>query len=394
MEDEEIMIDIKAIITDNREDGLSSPLRCIYRVPPMIRLLKEKAYTPQVVSIGPFHYGDVRLQDMQDHKKIVFRRFVERSATMIDLNTLVNFAKQSEPNVRASYSESIKLSKKDLVKLMLVDAASIIELFMMMREGDDETNKDAKLSQTWLKEAISIDLLLLENQLPYFFLELLFNIALPLHLRVGCPSFLELTYSYFADHNIQELQPSPNDGSDFLLHNAKELKEAGLKLKAGKSECLLDLKFSRHVLEIPEIYVEDYTETLFRNMIALERCRYPYESYIIDYVFVFDSLVNTKEDVDVLTNKKIIHNLLGDADEVATLFNGLGKNITAYNFNVEYLDICKNLNDFYQNPWHKRKATLRRDYCNTPWQTVASIAGIILLALTIVQTIFSILQVV
>ncbi|XP_054814615.1 UPF0481 protein At3g47200-like [Prosopis cineraria] len=421
MEDEEIMIDIRAIMTDNREDGLSSPLRCIYKVPPMIRVLKEQAYTPQVVSIGPFHHGDVRLQDMQDHKKIMFKRFVERSA-MIGLDTLVNFVKEAEPNVRASYSESIKLSKNDLAKLILVDAAFIIELFRMsFNETFHCRNSDAKLSQTWLTEAIGIDLLLLENQLPYFFLEQLFNIAFPLHLRVGRPSFLELTYFYFHNHNIQSLEPRSNirikhftdllrlfylpetksrrgqfkeDGSDFLLYNAKELKEAGVKLKVRASKCLLDLTFSGHCLEIPQNFVEDSTETLFRNMIALERCHYPHESYIIDYVIVLDSLVSTKEDVEILTHKKIIHNLLGDVDKVATLFNGLGNNISIYNFSIEYLDICKRLNEFYQDSWHKGKATLRRDYCNTRWRMVASSAGIILLILTLTQTIFSILQVV
>ncbi|XP_054817274.1 UPF0481 protein At3g47200-like isoform X1 [Prosopis cineraria] len=421
MEDDEIMIDINAIMTKNRdEDGLSSRLRCIYRVPPMIRHLKRQAYTPQVVSIGPFHHGDKRLKDMERHKEIVFKRFVEKSA-MVDLDTLVNFAKQSELKVRASYSENINLSKKDLVKLILVDAAFIIELFRMSYERVPEIFKDAKLSQLKLREAVYLDLLLLENQLPFFFLEELFNIAFPIDLSVDCRSFLELTYSYFCSGNIQSLEPHSNirikhftdllrlfylperksirhgfkgDRSDFPSYSANELQEAGVKLKKSTSKCLLNLKFSRPVLEIPQIHVDDATETLFRNMIALEQCHYPYESYFVDYIFALDCLVNTNKDVEVLTHKKIIENWLGDADEVAALFNGLGKNIGSSDFSVEYLDTWRRLNKFYQDPCHKRLATLRRDYCNTPWRTVASIAGIILLILTIIQTIFSILQVV
>ncbi|XP_054814978.1 UPF0481 protein At3g47200-like [Prosopis cineraria] len=419
MEDKEIMIEIRAM-AETSEDGLLSPFCCIYRVPPMIRLLKEEAYTPKVVSVGPFHYGDVRLQDMERHKRIMFKRFAGSAKT--DLDTLVNFVKQSEPKVRASYSESIKHSKKDLVKLILVDAAFIIELFRMFYRGGYEVNKDAKLSHSWLRDAIVDDLLLLENQLPFFVIEELFDVAFPLDLRGDIPSFLELTYSYFIYYNIQSLDPSPDisikhftdllrffylprgtiprrksfkgDGSDILLYSANELQEAGVKLKASTSKCLLDLKFSGSVFEIPQIYIEDITETLFRNMIALERCHYPYESYIIDYAFVLDGLINNDKDVDALIREKIIHNWLGDTNEVATLFNGLGRNINQWNFSVEYLDICIRLNSFYQDPWHKKKATLKRDYFKTPWQTVASIAGIILLILTFIQTIFSILQVV
>jgi len=37
---------------------------CIYRVPMRFRVLNEKAYTPQVVSIGPLHHGREELKAM------------------------------------------------------------------------------------------------------------------------------------------------------------------------------------------------------------------------------------------------------------------------------------------------------------------------------------------
>ena len=120
----------------------------------------------------------------------------------------------------------------------------------------------------------------------------------------------------------------------------------------------------------------------------------PEASYITDYALVLDCLIDTNKDVDLLINKKIVSNCLGDSNNVALLFNGLWKNVLQLNFNCQYFDICQRLNRYCHDPWHRKKATLRRDYCNTPWRTVASIAGIILLVLTIVQTIFSVLQVV
>ena len=47
----------------------SISLACIYRVPEELRKLKESAYTPRLVSIGPLHSNDIRLKSpMQDIK--------------------------------------------------------------------------------------------------------------------------------------------------------------------------------------------------------------------------------------------------------------------------------------------------------------------------------------
>ena len=154
------------------------------------------------------------------------------------------------------------------------------------------------------------------------------------------------------------------------------------------------MKFSGRVLEIPQLKVEDWTETLFRNMVALEQCHYPYDSYICDYVAVLDYLINTGRDVDILVQRGILDNMLADSDSVANLYNGLWKNVTHLNFSSHFCIVSKDLNGFCNNPWHKLKATLRRDYCNTPWQTAASIAGILLLVLSLLQSVYSVLQVV
>ncbi|EMS51502.1 hypothetical protein TRIUR3_11334 [Triticum urartu] len=54
-----------------KEAGNSSASRwerhCIYRVPPCMTNIKSKAYQPQVVSLGPFHHGDLDLRPMEEH---------------------------------------------------------------------------------------------------------------------------------------------------------------------------------------------------------------------------------------------------------------------------------------------------------------------------------------
>ncbi|XP_028761832.1 UPF0481 protein At3g47200-like [Neltuma alba] len=298
-----------------------------------------------------------------------------------------------------------------------MDASFIVELSIMYY-GNDELLKNGKLSQPWLQDSIRFDLLLLENQLPFFVIEELFNKAFP-HDRCGIPpSILRLTYDYFWCFNLKQLEPNSDVkikhftdlirlfrmqgqmsqgqhpfsevASHILLYNANKLQEAGIKLKASDSKGLLDLRFSGHAPEIPKIRVDVYTELFWGNIIALEQCHYSDNAYIADYALLFKWLIDTDKDVDLLVHS--VENHLGDTNNVALLFNGLSEHAVHSTFSSEYLDICQRLNGYCQNPFHKMKATLRRDYCGTPWQTVASIAAVVLLFLTIVQTIFSILQ--
>jgi hypothetical protein len=389
----------------------------IYKVPSTIRTLNDHAYTPKLISIGPFHHHHHNLQNMERYKLIYFKAFLQRTGA--DLHTFVHYIQSIIPTFNRSYSETLDFTnkEKELVQLILIDSGFIIELFWRFFYND-WSQDDSILLKPWLASNIRLDLLLLENQLPFFVIEKIFDLSNS-SANTKIPSFLELTFDYFDYYNKSKLafeNISIKHFTDLIrifhlqhplarrprriaepmkhLPCVTELLAAGVKFKVNtESECLLDLRFSGQVLEIPQLKVEDWTEILFRNMVALEQCHYPYESYITDYVAVLDFLVNTGRDVDILVQKKILVNWLGDSDSVANLFNSLWKNVTHSEFSYDYFVLCKDLNGFCSDPWHKLKATLRRDYCNSPWQTAASIAGIAILVLTLLQSVCSVLQV-
>ncbi|MED6113678.1 hypothetical protein PIB30_073062 [Stylosanthes scabra] len=401
---------------------------CIYRVPGNLRKSNEEAYTPEVVSIGPFHHGNQNLLEMEDQKSLYCRQFIQRSETK-NLESFVSCVQELEAKVRGCYSEDIKLSKEELVMIILVDCCFILELllryhFMFTRRDD------AILLPPRLRVYIRHDLLLLENQVPFFVLDKLYNLAFPSTLngsnqRRSHPSLLSLTryifqgriisadgfrllsndvrIAHFTDLSRKLLLISSHFSISGLsreaqvtnLYSATELNELGVKFEVNKnSQCLLDLQLSNHTLRIPFIRVHDFTEAYLRNLLAFEQCHCIHESYLADYIAVLDFLINTDKDVDFLIKKGIIENWLGDSNAVAKIFNGLGVNLIYQDLNVQYSHIFEELNAFCAHPWNKKVATLRRDYCNTPWKTVASIAGIFLLILTVIQTVFSILQVV
>ncbi|XP_059449438.1 uncharacterized protein LOC132180578 [Corylus avellana] len=157
------------------------PECCIYRVPEQLCKVNGEAYTPKLVSIGPFHHGNDELKDMEKHKQRYLMDFLFRTQkSQKDLNdtdkillALLKIIEDNEIKIRHCYSEDCSLNSKDFVKMILLDAIFIIELFLK----DKEKKGDYISSQPWLRHGILHDLILLENQLPFFVLEKLYMFA-------------------------------------------------------------------------------------------------------------------------------------------------------------------------------------------------------------------------
>ncbi|KAM7490177.1 hypothetical protein LguiA_033098 [Lonicera macranthoides] len=381
---------------------------CIYRVPQKIRKINEEAYNPRVISIGPFHHGDERFRSMEVFKKRYFKKVVRRDGGA-HLKNYIEFLKCCEASIRQCYSEIIEMDSDEFVTMMLVDGCFIIELLLRTYYTDFRDADHSILSATRLFNDIYRDLILLENQIPFFVLEGIFNLAMtdfkPHPLR-------DLTLNFFKNYNVQQKSPpdfiSIKHFTDLILilhrpksqrevkefkytSSATKLNEAGVKFTAGSSNCLLDIKFSDGVLEIPCITLYDNTESLIRNLMALELCHYPGDSYMIDYFFFMDFLLNTPNDVDLLSQNGIIENWLGDSKQAADLFNNINKNCVIIDSNFYFSALSEELNAYCKVPRHKWKATLKHDYLNSPWRTASTSAAIVLLLLTFIQTVSSIL---
>ena len=82
---DQVSLDIDKLVQSlNDEFRLLQPLSetcCIYRVPAHLRKLNAMAYTPRVVSIGPYHHSRKELKAMEDHKRRYFQDFLERIST-------------------------------------------------------------------------------------------------------------------------------------------------------------------------------------------------------------------------------------------------------------------------------------------------------------------------
>uniref|UniRef100_A0A2N9G5C5 Uncharacterized protein n=1 Tax=Fagus sylvatica TaxID=28930 RepID=A0A2N9G5C5_FAGSY len=399
---------------------MSEPLvstRCrIYKVPFYLRKLNEEAYTPQVISIGPIHHDKKRFQTMEKHKVRYFKSFMQRveNQAEIKLENLVSTIREMEDNIRHCYVESVQLESHDFVKMILLDASFILDLFLK-NKLKGWTRDDPMRVEAWLLDMVPRELFLLENQLPFFVIEKLYHLALP--SLSNSISLIQLTFDFFKFWNIHNKSPSVNiqhftDLLRFFLlpptnelparvpeilfpkYSITQLSEAGVKFKVVPSKYLLDLKFKKGVLEIPRLVFYDRNEALVRNIMALEQCDHTSDQYITDFFSIMDRLINTTKDVDLLNDKGILVNGLGDRNAVTSMINNLSRGILRRDMNCDFYKLCKDLDEYYEEPSNKWKAILRHQYFSTPWRSASTVAAIILLQLTLIQTLFSILQVV
>ncbi|KAJ7964931.1 hypothetical protein O6P43_014661 [Quillaja saponaria] len=204
--DQSLVIDVAQELP-RTEPPLTTPHSCIYRVPPHIRKVNDEAYTPEVISIGPFHFGNERLQFMERHKLRYLKSFLDRAQYRKSFKEWVVYVTNLNPSVRSYYANLIELNDHDLAKVILVDASFILELFL--RNFNDEwTDEVRSLFKPWLSTTMKVHLMLLENQLPFFVLQQIFNGAFPNrqdNIGVLLPSLLQLSFEYFAYYKNQRL---------------------------------------------------------------------------------------------------------------------------------------------------------------------------------------------
>ncbi|XP_050126021.1 UPF0481 protein At3g47200-like isoform X4 [Malus sylvestris] len=393
-----------------------SPLRCIYRVPERLRQGNEKAYTPQVVSIGPLHHGKEHLKAMEEHKKRYLRHFLSR--TGVSFFDYIQMIKEQEGRLRHFYAEPIEFGSDEFVRIVLVDAAFVIEF--LLRYCSKNCEDDYIFNKPEMLWDVRPDLRLLENQLPFFIVQDLFNTLLPSSHQL--PSLLEISYNFFkseidskgkeekfkqicsfgdVQHFVDLLRilylplksKTTEKENTTPTHNVTELCQAGVEFAGGTGSDLFDIKFSRAngILEIPKLTVNDTTDLTLRNLLAFEQCHHSEENYLTNYVFLMMCLVKTPEDVELLVEKGIVENWLGDTQKISTLLHDLGNGMMVSNH--YYAPLCEELHNYCNKRRHKWMANLRQKYFTTPWSTISVVAAVILLILTVIQTVCSILSV-
>ncbi|XP_031104268.1 UPF0481 protein At3g47200-like [Ipomoea triloba] len=413
-----------------------SPEACIFKVHERLRKTNPEAYTPLTISIGPYHHGKPELRKMEMLKEL-YTESLLNEAEGVGVEECWKKLKELEGRAERYYGDEIEkeVSGDEFVKMLLLDGCFIVEFvsrsFLRVLGGGQEYKDDPIFMIKGMVGNIVRDMLLLENQLPFFVLQALYDMLIkPVNLefsemvkiafRSQITKGMKIISLLNTELNPQEIkhllqivhilcQPQPQQSTEdhevelCSIRTASELQEAGVHFKkvgkisntsSDETISLFDIKFNHGgVLEIPSFALYDSTETFLRNLIAYEQhSQDVYPMYFTDYAKFMDDLINTEKDVNLLRLKDVFINGLGDDKEVTCLFNNLCKEVTYHSGDFYYSDVYKELDRHCKKSWNAAMAKLRRDYFNSPWAGISTFAAILLLSLAIAQTVLSALQ--
>ncbi|GLT35162.1 hypothetical protein SLA2020_096380 [Shorea laevis] len=414
---DEIRIEVCTRI-EGKLQALSSTFseHTIFRVPRQLYEVNEKAYEPEIISIGPYHRGKNHLKMMEVHKVRFLGMLLDRTNGHT-AELFVAALRGMVENACNCYSESSSISTEDFLEMLVLDGCFIVELIHQIFGG--KLDEYVFRLESTLSDILH-DLILFENQLPFFVLwELfgimkgngrnfyikclleLFSVDMP-GLRVDVvydntsirrvKHLLDLVHGNWLPSRevMEDYSQAPKDGKWSFIRSATELREAGIRFKKGEGNSLFDIMFRNGVLEIPMIEITDSTESLYRNVIVCEQFEKENPKYLIEFTTFMDCLINSEKDVELLRHCGIIENWLGNDEAVATVFNRVGDNVSVDVFCEFYARICNDVNEHYNALWNKRMASLRHNYFNTPWAFISFLAAAFLLLLTLLQTTFTI----
>ncbi|KAJ9681924.1 hypothetical protein PVL29_018015 [Vitis rotundifolia] len=377
------------------------------KVPHILRGTQDfkKFYNPRVVSIGPYHHGKSDLHPVEMIKPLCAQNFLADSNQ--DIEALNCYDKRS----------TNRYDNEALAWMMLLDGCFLLR-FIRSPANTGKYLRDHQIN------FVEEDLLLLENQLPFGVLKLIFEganfkVGLPMEKKMKefvtdaeCPGWstseIELEEDEEPSHLLdllrsallgqsqpkQEQQPEKKGkksscqgggggsccpwkkckrGNWQSFLNIKELKAAGIHLQLSGTRSMRDISFNSY--------------RKFLNILAYEMCPDAPDDYgVTSYICLLDDLIDHADDVKELRSKHILYNCLGSDEDVAQLFNEIGNGLVDPG---AYKDVKDGIQEHYNKRVNTWIAQALHNHFITPWTMMAFIAAVLMLFLAGVQTYYA-----
>ncbi|CAL1384463.1 unnamed protein product [Linum trigynum] len=169
---------------------------------------------------------------------------------------------------------------------------------------------------------------------------------------------------------------------------ATRLKEFGVAFERMEETNLFDAKYKGGVLRMPGLIINDDSETLLRNLMAYEKLRLPEEGlkYASEYILLLSCLVNSEEDVKLLSRCGILVNKLDKTKDKVVL--RLIRRLEHSNSCAQvcfYSNIFEEINQRIQNRRHRWMRAIRKNVFKDPWHVIAFMVGVLLFMMQVFQ---------
>ncbi|KAG2573222.1 UPF0481 protein At3g47200-like isoform X2 [Panicum virgatum] len=414
---------------------------CIYQVPTRIRDHSRGSYTPQLVSLGPFHHGEDHLLPMEEHKRRVLLHCLRRRGAK-PLADFIEAMNGAADELESMYCDlpvewSGEQNRGRFVETMIIDGYFMLEVIRMATGGLELCDYDANDPIFGVHAHVNTipyvrrDMLLIENQLPLLALEKIVAVegskkleavkggGLAINAMVlkflspstQCPENLEgrlrlhpldvFRYSRiqiqggeepFSTTGLPNVEDTPmltptGDISAMALH------DAGVQLRMVSSKSVRSVRCAGRVLSLPILSVNELTEPIFLNLIAFERLHVRLTSFpVTGYVFFMSNVVKSVEDVSLLESKSIIRNALGNSQKVVQLFESLNADLHVYPKDSPLLEVHQRMETHCQAAWSMWRAYVARKYFRSPWAPISLAGSTFFLLMTVARNIYGLTQ--
>ncbi|KAH9674626.1 hypothetical protein KPL70_018528 [Citrus sinensis] len=253
---------------------------------------------------------------------------------------VINFIEGNEKKkFRNSYEENFKLGKLEFITMILYDAVFIVELFLRKYRNESPGKGYPSfilLSSLFLSQGKSND-------------EISVEVAIEVKHLTDLGRYF-VTIKYLDPQSRECIRDLPC---------AVKLQESGVKFNGTEGECILDVRFVKKKLRIPFLKSDEL------QIPRIEQCHYPDRTLVPNYSDLMDIPIDTEEDVNLLVEAGITSNNMGERAKI-----------------------------HYDSPWNHGKANLKRVHFTNLWRGTGTVAAIMLILLTLIQTICSVLEVV
>ncbi|OVA02936.1 Protein of unknown function DUF247 [Macleaya cordata] len=382
----------------------------IFKIPTSLKERNVKAYEPQIVSIGPYHYGKPHLMPMEVHKQRALLHFVKRSGVPIQvyMSELMKVVHQLKGSYEQLDEEWLQGDTR-FIQLMILDGCFIIEFMGVQRKNwiNDYARDDPIFSSRGFRansSSLVKDFVLVENQVPYLVTSTLLSIAgYTDHLKnvhgIASSTMLSVIKGpampafeiYMSNMRKESYFESPS----FLKYSASELYYFGIQFKKIGSFGSIEFHENNAILNLPSITFRDNTLHEYLNMLAYE-LRVGTNHEFNSYICLIVRLVQSVKDVRVLKSQKILINTLGSDEAVVEMLKRL-ENDLVIDSRCKSITVLKQMNDYCERSTIKRrrkfrdwKSNLNENYFRNPWTSISVGAAAFLLVLTVIQTIYTI----
>ncbi|XP_002440528.2 UPF0481 protein At3g47200 [Sorghum bicolor] len=145
----------------------------VSRVPEHVRDHNADAYTPGLVAVGPLHTANRRLRagtrlKMSYLNSLISRGHPDPASHLAVIQNYVRLVAVREREARAMYAaEDADMSAEDLIQMLVLDGCFVIEHLVNVATGVEEPSLHAT---PFGPVQLSVDLVLAENQIPFFVL--------------------------------------------------------------------------------------------------------------------------------------------------------------------------------------------------------------------------------